>query len=219
MATTHCVSEQDLRAFLLGELPERIGQSVAVHLEGCPDCEALARRLDAVPDSVIHSLRQALRPGERVTVAACETPHPQSEVLSMPQPQRVGSYTILDEVGRGGMAVVYKGRQDRPIRIVALKVLLGGSHSSAERSARFRAEADAIAQLRHANIVQVFEAGEHDGLPFLVLEFCEGGSLAQQLRGMPQPPASAAQRMELVARAVHHAHLAGIIHRDLKPAN
>jgi tetratricopeptide (TPR) repeat protein/tRNA A-37 threonylcarbamoyl transferase component Bud32 len=219
MATADCVTEQDLRAFLLGELPERIGQSVAAHLEGCPHCEALARQLDALPDSVIHSLRQVLRPGETPKPAAWETPDPRQTALPTTWPQRVGSYTILDEVGRGGMEVVYKARQDRPVRIVALKMLLGGSHSSAERRARFRAEADAIAQLRHPNIVQVFEAGEHDDLPFLTLEFCDGGSLAKQLGGMPQLPASAAQRMELLARAVHHAHQAGIVHRDLKPAN
>src|SRR5262249_42897555 len=126
---------------------------------------------------------------------------------------------VLGELGRGGMAVVYKARQEHPARIVALKVLLAGKHSGAERRARFRAEADAIARLRHPHIVQVYEAGEHDGLPYLALEFCEGGSLTQRLGGGPLAPRLAAELVQPLARALQHAHEAGIVHRDLKPAN
>jgi WD40 repeat protein len=117
------------------------------------------------------------------------------------------------------MSVVYQARQHHPGRVVALKVLLAGGHAGAERRARFLAEADAIARLQHPHIVQIFEVGEHDGLPFLALEYVEGGSLAQRLGGAPLPPRPAAALLEPLARAVQHAHDRGIVHRDLKPAN
>jgi serine/threonine-protein kinase len=117
------------------------------------------------------------------------------------------------------MSVVYRARQAHPAREVALKVLLAGSHAPAERRARFLAEADAIARLRHPNIVQVFEVGRHDGLPFLVLELVGGGSLSQALGGVPRPPREAVALVETLARAVHYAHTQGVVHRDLKPAN
>jgi tetratricopeptide (TPR) repeat protein len=142
---------------------------------------------------------------------------PAGNVPEAPHP--IGRYTVLGELGRGGMGVVYKARQDHPARIVALKVLLAGEHSGAERRARFRAEADVIARLRHPHIVQVYEAGEHDGLPYLALEFCEGGNLTQRLGGGPLGPRLAAEMVEPLARALQHAHEAGIVHRDLKPAN
>src|SRR5207244_5126331 len=74
-------------------------------------------------------------------------------------------------------------------------------------------------KLAHPNIVQVFEVGEHEGRPFLALEYVDGGGLDKKLRGTPQPPREAAQLIETLARAVHHAHLQGVVHRDLKPAN
>src|SRR5262249_10938895 len=83
---------------------------------------------------------------------------------------------------------------------------------------RFLAEADAIARLRHPNIVQIYEVGQHDGLPFLSLEYLSGGTLAQQVRG-PHPAREAAALMETLARTVQHAHEHGVVHRDLKPAN
>jgi tetratricopeptide (TPR) repeat protein len=223
MPELRCISDIDLHAYLVGKLPARLGATVAAHLEVCTECGRRASALDASADALIVSLRQSLRPTGALEVTPVEDASP--SVGTDPAqgtaqaPERIGAYRVLDEVGRGGVAVVYRARQDNPERIVALKVLLAGSHSSAERRARFRTEADTIARLRHPNIVQVYEAGQHDGLPFLALEFCDGGSLALQLAGMPQPPASAAQRMELLARAVHHAHQAGVVHRDLKPAN
>jgi serine/threonine protein kinase len=102
---------------------------------------------------------------------------------------------------------------------VALKMILAADYSDPARRARFLAEGDAIARLQHPNIVQIHEVGQHGGLPFLVLEHVGGGSLAAQLRGVPQPPRRAAELVERLARAVHHAHLHGVVHRDLKPAN
>jgi serine/threonine-protein kinase len=131
----------------------------------------------------------------------------------------VPGYEILEELGRGGMGVVYKARQVKLNRVVALKMILTAGHASAADLQRFRDEAEAIAQLRHPHIVQVYSVGEQGGRPFFALEFVEGGTLAQKLESKPQPPTAAARMVELLARGVHAAHQAGIIHRDLKPAN
>jgi WD40 repeat protein/serine/threonine protein kinase len=136
-----------------------------------------------------------------------------------PRPPAIPGYEILDTLGSGGMGVVYKARQTRLNRVVALKMILAGVHADAEDRARFRTEAEAVAQLQHPNIVQIYEIGEQDGLPWFSLEYVEGGTLARKLNGMPQPPRAAASFVKILADAVEAAHQAGIVHRDLKPAN
>jgi eukaryotic-like serine/threonine-protein kinase len=131
----------------------------------------------------------------------------------------VAGYEILDVLGRGGMGVVYKARQVGLNRLVALKMILAGGHAGHEELHRFQVEAEAVARLQHPNIVQVFEVGQRDGLPFFSLEFVDGGSLARRIAGEPMPARQAAALLETLARAVHHAHTQGIVHRDLKPAN
>ena len=131
----------------------------------------------------------------------------------------VPGYDILEELGRGGMGVVYKARHRRLQRLVALKMVLAGAHVGAVGLARFRAEAEAVAKLSHSNIVQIYETGEHEGRPFFSLEFVEGGSLDQRMGQSPTSPRGAAQLIETLARTMHVAHERGIIHRDLKPAN
>jgi hypothetical protein len=131
----------------------------------------------------------------------------------------VPGYEILEELGRGGMGVVYKARQLNLRRTVALKIVPGGIHTGPKDLDRFRAEAAAIARLHHPNIVQIYDVGETAGRPYFVLEFVDGGSLAQHLQGRPQPARPAAQLVETLARAIHVAHASGVIHRDLKPAN
>jgi WD40 repeat protein/Flp pilus assembly protein TadD len=128
-------------------------------------------------------------------------------------------YEVLAELGRGGMGVVYKARQRALNRVVALKLLLAGPLARPEQLARFRREAEAMARLRHPNLVQVFEVGEQDGRPWQALEFVDGPTLARRCGGMPQPPGEAARLVEVLAGAVHEAHCQGIVHRDLKPAN
>jgi WD40 repeat protein len=132
---------------------------------------------------------------------------------------RIPGYEILSELGRGGMGVVYLARQRGLDRLVALKMSLAGAHASPEDVARFRREAEAVAQLQHPHIVQVYEVGEHEGRPYFSLEYVEGGSLAQKLAGTPLPAPQAAQLVEVLAGAIHAAHQRDIIHRDLKPAN
>jgi tRNA A-37 threonylcarbamoyl transferase component Bud32/sugar lactone lactonase YvrE len=131
----------------------------------------------------------------------------------------VPGYEIVRELGRGGMGVVYQARQTKLNRPVALKMILAGSHAGAADLARFQTEAEAIARLRHPNIVQVYEVGEHEGRPYFSLEFCGGGSLDTKLNGTPLPPREAASLVETLARAMQAAHEQNVIHRDLKPAN
>ncbi len=134
-------------------------------------------------------------------------------------PRVLGGYEVLDELGRGGMGVVYQARQTALKRLVALKMILSGSHAGAEQRDRFRAEAEVVARLKHPHIVEIHDIGELDGQPYFALEFVEGGSLERKLAGAPLPAAQAAALVETLARAIHHAHQHGVVHRDLKPAN
>jgi serine/threonine protein kinase len=128
-------------------------------------------------------------------------------------------YEILDELGRGGMGVVYKARQLRLNRLVAVKMIRAGDEAGPAALARFRTEAEAAARVQHPHIVQVYEIGEKDGQPYCVMEYVNGGSLARCLAGAPLEPIASARLLETLARAVQAIHDQGILHRDLKPAN
>jgi eukaryotic-like serine/threonine-protein kinase len=132
---------------------------------------------------------------------------------------KVPGYEILGELGRGGMGVVYRAQQRSLKRQVALKMILAGGHAGSDQIDRFRAEAEAVAQLQHPNIVQIYEVGEQAGLPFFSLEFVDGHSLDAEIDRQPQLPIRAAEIVEQLAHAMHYAHTQGIVHRDLKPAN
>jgi serine/threonine-protein kinase len=132
---------------------------------------------------------------------------------------RIPGYEVEGVLGRGGMGVVYKARHLRLNRPVALKMLVAGAYASPQERERFLREAQAVAGLRHANIVQVFDVAEHEGRSYFTMEFIEGGSLSRRLAGTPQPAHQAAALAETLAAAVQVAHLGGIVHRDLKPAN
>jgi tetratricopeptide (TPR) repeat protein/predicted Ser/Thr protein kinase len=151
--------------------------------------------------------------------------NPQTRVLSNPLPPStdrsvvpvIPGYEILGELGRGGMGVVYKARQCSLDRLVALKMILVGADKAVR--VRFRTEAEAVARLQHPSIVQIHEIGEHDGTPFLSLEYVDGGNLQEKVAHTAQPEREAALLVETLARAMHHTHLCGILHRDLKPNN
>jgi predicted Ser/Thr protein kinase len=154
-------------------------------------------------------------PSETATFPPNGQSHP-AEVLCH---AHIPGYEILGELGRGGMGVVYRARQTNLNRIVAVKMVLSAGHASAADRERFLAEAEAVARMQHPQIVQIFETGQIDGLPYFTLEFVEGGSLADKLDGTPLSPREAAKLVELLARGMHYAHQQGIVHRDLKPAN
>jgi hypothetical protein len=183
----------------------------------CPICGAGV----ALPPDAAAATTRAPRPGPAAATGAEPLTLPPSPPAAEAPADRVAvpGYEILGELGRGGMGVVYRARHLRLNRPVALKMILAGAHAGEAELARFRAEAEAVARLQHPNIVQVYEVGEHQGLPYCALEFCPGGSLAVRLAGTPLPPTTAAQVTETLARAMHAAHQAGVVHRDLKPAN
>ena len=142
-----------------------------------------------------------------------DIPPPSSNGFAVP------GYEILGELGRGGMGIVYKAKHLALKRLVALKMVLDGAHAGEAQLTRFRAEAEAVAKLQHAHIVQIYEVGECGGRPFFALEFVEGGSLDRKVKGTPLPPREAAALVEKMAQAMHAVHQQGIVHRDLKPAN
>lgn len=135
------------------------------------------------------------------------------------EPVAIPGCQVLRELGRGGMGVVYLVRQMHPPRIAALKMLLAGAHAGPELLARFRTETDAVARLQHAHIIQIFEVGQENGRPFMLLEYMEGGSLARKLDGTPWEAEPAARLVQILAEAVHYAHQRGVVHRDLNPNN
>ncbi|HMF19984.1 MAG TPA: serine/threonine-protein kinase [Gemmataceae bacterium] len=143
----------------------------------------------------------------------------QSADVESPVLSRFADFELLAEIGRGGMGVVFKARQIRLNRIVALKMILGGLLADKDDLGRFETEAAASAQLQHPGIVALYEIGCHENQPYFSMEYIAGSNLSQRLAEGPLPSRIAATYLETTARAVHFAHTRGIIHRDLKPAN
>jgi tetratricopeptide (TPR) repeat protein len=215
-----CPSRGELLAFANGETTAERFEILADHVERCSACLA-----------VLESTRsdQGAAPGRSATPLPStlfRPPRfdcPSNEPIRLPC--RFGEYELLEQVGRGGMGIVYKAHQPQAERLVALKQIRGDfldALSPTERSeavARFRSEARAAAQLSHDNLVPVYDVGEVEGCPFYTMRFVEGHSLAAELQESPLPPQRAALCVEAVSRAVQHAHEHGLLHRDIKPRN
>lgn len=139
-----------------------------------------------------------------------------SELECVPQ---ITGYADLQEIGRGGMGIVYRARHVALNRTVAIKLMLLGSVASPQHRRRFHVEAAAVARLCHPNIVEIYETGEVDGTPYSSFEYLGGGNLAQKTAGKPLPDRGAAEIAETLALAIAHAHREGVLHRDLKPSN
>jgi tetratricopeptide (TPR) repeat protein len=197
-------------------LREQLGQAAAVeeYVQRFPRFAEEFRKQIELHRAVRPESGEAPFEDRRTVHAAGERARPQDACLP-----DVPGYRIMARLGRGGMGVVYKAWQVGLKRLVALKMISGADPSNPEQRARFRTEAEAVARLQHPHIVQIYEIGEHDGLPYYSMELVGGGSLDQVLAGTPQPVRPAAQLIETLARAIHAAHEKGIIHRDLKPAN
>jgi serine/threonine protein kinase len=191
----------------------------------CPRCgRSVTLPADATAETIASSPLPADDPGP--TLTADGTAGTDGGTLAEGGTPQIPGYEVLEEVGRGGMGVVYKARQFNPPRIVALKMILAGEHADPDQLARFSAEAEAIARLTHPSIAQIHQVGKWQppaggpAVPFLTLEFVAGQPLWRRLKsGPPVGERAAAALVQQLARAVHYAHQQGIVHRDLKPAN
>jgi serine/threonine-protein kinase len=182
-----------------------------------PDREGLLRehpRLRSVLDCL--DALEGIAPEPRGKTIDAVGGEPSSPVAL---PRDFGAYELLEEIGRGGMGVVYKARQKALDRIVAVKMILAGHLASAEHVRRFQDEARAAARVRHSHIVHIHEVGEFGGQHYFTMEYVEGTSLAAWMARGPASPDKAIRIVEQVARAVAHLHRQGIVHRDLKPSN
>jgi tRNA A-37 threonylcarbamoyl transferase component Bud32 len=197
-----------LRAIERGEVPDRAAL-LARHVEFTTELSAFFADHDRFRQ-VAAPLAEALTlpPGESLAAPA-----------SGPTIRYFGDYELVEEIARGGMGVVYKARQMSLNRPVALKMILAGEWATPESRQRFRAEAEAAANLQHPNIVAIHEVGEHEGQQYFSMDFIAGKNLAELVRGNPLSPQRAASYVKTIAEAIHFAHQRGILHRDLKPQN
>jgi len=152
-------------------------------------------------------------PGELCPLCVADEEPPENGVRVL------GDCELFEEIGRGGMGVVWRGRQRGLDRAVAVKTLPGGDLAGAEARARFRIEAQAAARLHHPNIVAVHDVGEADGMPYFVMELVSGRTLGAVIAEKVPPPRTSARWLQEAALAVQHAHEHGVLHRDLKPSN
>lgn len=224
MTSDDCVhpDDKELAAFGLGRLDDARHQQIEQHIAECEECCEFLQRLPN--DDRIVSLLRDFDPaiGDELTSAGEEPISTRRGHGGLPIGTKVryfGDYELLAEIARGGMGIVYKARQIRLNRIVALKMILARSFASTEEVRRFHLEAEAAARLQHPGIVPVFEVGEQQGQHYYSMGFIEGESLATRLAASPLAPREAARLMMLVAEAVQYAHDQGVIHRDIKPAN
>jgi eukaryotic-like serine/threonine-protein kinase len=175
--------------------------------------EAMRSKVNATNPNGDRAIGQSADEVEGSTVVDAVGPSDRGPIPAFP------GYELLGAIGQGGMGVVYKARNTRLGRIVALKTITELDPAKPSLFGRFLDEARAAARLQHPNIITVHEIGEHQGRPYFVQEFVDGGDLKKQLADKPLAVRRAAELLEILARAVHAAHQAGIVHRDLKPSN
>jgi hypothetical protein len=202
-----CPDPDVLSRLVRGELPDPEAEPLEQHLSGCDCCGQAAAAITEIDPLTLtvragarfiaevtapHELMAQLRGWHALQPDALEG-YPFLEAALEPgELGRLGRYRVLRVLGRGGMGVVFEAEDPELKRRVALKVLLDSRYANPHYTARFRGEAETVARLRHPNIVQIHEIGAHSGRPYLALELVEGGNLAEQLAGKPQPVRAAA---------------------------
>ncbi len=207
------VLEEYMRRLDRGEVVDR-DQFLAQHPELAEELRSYFAGTDEVE-------RLQRRP-ERETSALSPTgdlPQTCASLLGGVEARRIGEYELLEQIGYGGMGIIYKARQIRLQRFVAVKMIRPDRLASAGDVLRFRSEAETVASLEHPNIAPIYEVGEHEGEHYFSMKLIEGGSLAQHLPRLTADLPAGVRLLILVARAVHYAHQRGLLHRDLKPAN
>jgi WD40 repeat protein/serine/threonine protein kinase len=235
--TPACPGRDVLVAFHLGDLPLDKLQTVADHLDQCPTCAAVVHDLsnEGSKDQVIASLGRlkgaqavpaaTLRVSRQDLALGAESADPPeagsaTRHFGAPLPEQLREYRLLEKIGQGGMATVYRAVHTRLDRTFAVKVLPLSRTDRPEAVARFRREMKAVGRLRHPNIVQATDAGEENGVHFLVMEFVEGSDLSALVGRLGRlAPAVACEVVRQAALGLQHAHDAGLVHRDVKPSN
>jgi eukaryotic-like serine/threonine-protein kinase len=225
-----------LSSFLAGQLTPADEAMIEQHVDGCPHCQrhlaeltedsAKAPMLAHVDDLVEEPLTPRLRRNMAAAYSAelstfystaSEDPTTPESRRAAEEWPRVPGYEVTGLLGRGGIGVVYRATDQRLKRPVALKIIR--QQATPDERERLQREAEALATLRHPGVVQIYEIGEHQGRPFIALEFVGGGSLSRHMAGKAQPARAAARVVATLAETMHRAHQHGLVHRDLKPAN
>lgn len=216
MSAPDATTDRDQRlAMLLAELSDRAMRGEQVDFEAaCREHPDIADELRMLWGAVLCADAAGSQASDPTTPLMHESP---SGVLELPV--RFGDYELLEELGRGGMGVVFRARQTSLNRPVAVKMILRGDMATEVERERFRAEAEAVARLEHPHIVPVYEVGEREGRPYFSMKYIAGQTLAQVLANGPLPSREAARLLAAIAQAIHFAHTRGILHRDLKPSN
>jgi serine/threonine-protein kinase len=211
------VLDEYLARLQAGERPDR-----AALLRQHPELESLLdciEALDGFAPAAVHRRRSESGSGALDEASSAPGEADPAASSAGPLPRDFGDYELLEEVGRGGMGVVYRARQKTLGREVALKMILPGQLASAEHVRRFRAEARLAARVRHPNVIAVYEVGTYGGQHFFAMELVQGRSLEARLADERPDPLASARLLAKVARAVGHLHRSGLVHRDLKPSN
>jgi serine/threonine-protein kinase len=209
-------------AAVLADLVEQRRRGQSPDLEAIaadhPDLGAELRQLYGAA-LLADELGHTEAPGRMNLPPTSDDTGPANGVPSGPLPRDFGDFELREELGRGGMGIVYKAWQKSLRRLVALKMILRGDAAVAKELARFEAEAQAAAQLHHPHIVPVYGAGVQDGLPYFTMHFVAGQTLATLLARGPMRPQEAARLLADISDGVDYAHEHGLLHRDLKPSN
>jgi hypothetical protein len=225
--TANCPNPDEWSAFTQGELPEDNLEHLAEHLEHCSACSLTLQGLPVGADDLVDTLRRpaekdpyADEPACREAVLRLRTHGPMEVPAFSPPPQRIGPYWLLETVGAGNMGTVYKARHEETHHLVALKTLAQRRAGDATAVARFRREIEAVARLDHPNIIRACDAGEVDGVLYLVMDFVAGVDLGRLVRAHGRlAVADACELIRQAALGLEHAHRHRLVHRDVKPSN
>ncbi len=237
MSPATCPTRQQLHEFLVGTLPPQDAETIDAHLESCTTCQDSLQGLDNGQDSLISLLRQpapedeyAKEPARARLVSAAKgllvaTSAGGHPTILVPSDQtaiaaELGEYELLEKLGEGGMGAVYKARQEKLKRIVAIKLLPKERLADPKAVARFEREMEAVGAVDHPNIVRAMYAGEHEGTPYLAIEYVDGLSLTEVVMCLKALRiADACELMRQAAVGLQHAHEKRLVHRDIKPSN
>ncbi|MCA9216163.1 MAG: serine/threonine protein kinase, partial [Planctomycetales bacterium] len=232
-STNNCIAEPELNDFMLGKMDEARLAEISKHIDDCDACQETVIAIAQQSDTFVKAIEVAKRPGtndfenenalarglRRIVSGARPNATPEVLTEAFAQ-QQIGPYHLESRLGVGGMGAVFKATHQKLKRVVALKLLPQDRWASDELIARFEREMEAIGKLDHPNIVRASDAGDDDGLHFLVMEYVDGIDLSRMVRRLGRiPVADACEIVRQAAIGLQYAHERGLVHRDIKPSN